>query len=141
MTVGICSGYFQRLHEGHKKYIQTAALYCDRVIVIVNNDDQQKAKYKDFTNLRTAAEIAEEVRGVFPGVETVISVDTDGSVRKTLHYIYRRRQSGDVYYFCKDADRNSLNIPESDTLNALGICLLHFGNPKENSSSQIMRDE
>ena len=141
MTVAICSGYFQRFHEGHKRYIKNAIQRSDRVIVIVNNDRQQRTKYKGFENIRTSAQIAEEIREAFPAVQTVEAIDKDGSVCETLAKIYSQKATGDILLFCKDADRNLGNIPEAETLVALGINLLQFQNKKENSSSEIMREE
>ena len=141
MNIGICSGYFQRFHEGHRTYIQNAQEHCERVIVIINNDAQQRAKYKAFENIRTCAQIAEEIRAAFPTVETIEAIDPDETVCRTLGLIYSRWQPGDTYLFCKDADRNAENIPETKTLEALGIGLLQFHNKKENSSSELMRRE
>lgn len=141
MTVAICSGYFQRFHEGHKTYIKNAIQRSDRVIVIVNNDRQQRTKYKEFENLKSCSQIAEEIREAFPTVHTVEAIDKDCSVCKTLNWIYSQKKPGEVLMFCKDADRNLGNIPEAETLVTLGINLLQFQNKKENSSTEIMREE
>ena len=46
----IVSGYFNPLHRGHIEYFHSARQYADKLIVIVNNDNQRKKK-KDLKNL------------------------------------------------------------------------------------------
>lgn len=139
MRLGICSGYFQRFHTGHRRYIKQAKDACDMLIVIVNNDGQQKKKYKGFKNIRSCKEIQKEIRKAFE-VLTVESIDTDGSVCATLEAL-REKYPTDELLFCKDADRTIANIPERAVLEKADIRLLQFTNPKENSSAAIMRAE
>jgi len=139
MRVGICSGYFQRFHTGHRRYIKQAKDACDMLIVIVNNDGQQKKKYKGFKNIRSCKEIQKEIKKAFD-VLTVESIDTDGSVCATLEAL-RENYPTDELLFCKDADRTIANIPERAVLEKADIRLLQFTNPKENSSAAIMRAE
>ena len=141
MTITICSGYFQRFHAGHATYIENALRFGERTIVIINNDAQQKRKYKEFKNIKPFLQIAAEIRRTFPEVIIMESVDTDGTVCKTLETIYREKQCGERLLFCKDADRNLSNIPEAETLNRLHIGLLQFTHAKEGSSTEIMRGE
>lgn len=138
MRIGICSGYFQRFHIGHRKYILDAKAACDMVVVIINNQDQQKRKYKGFKNLKTYNQIAAEIRTL--DVLTTEAIDKDGSVCETLAAL-RKKHPDDELLFCKDADRNINNIPERETLERENIKLLQFFNPKENSSTDIMRKE
>jgi cytidyltransferase-like protein len=42
--IGIVSGYFNPIHQGHIEYINAAKDECDYLVVIVNNDDQVKLK-------------------------------------------------------------------------------------------------
>ena len=139
MKLGICSGYFQRFHTGHRKYIKDAIAACDMVVVIVNNDRQQKRKYKGFKKLKSAGEIAEQIRKELE-VMTTESIDQDGSVCQTLTQL-RKKYPGDDLYFCKDADRTIENIPEAKTLARENIKLLQFSNPKVESSTAIMQRE
>jgi len=37
--IGIVSGYFNPIHQGHIEYINAAKDECDYLVVIVNNDD------------------------------------------------------------------------------------------------------
>lgn len=140
MKIGICSGYFQRFHNGHIDYIKTAVKCFDVVIVIINNDLQQRNKYKDFTDIKNVREIEEEIKLYFPSVIIKVSVDEDGTVCKTLHCL-RKSYPDDVLFFCKDGDRNIRNIPEKESLEQLHIIFRQFTNIKKDSSSKIMAGE
>lgn len=139
MKIGICSGYFQRFHTGHRRYIKEAKAACDMLVVIINNDSQQKRKYKGFKKIRSCAEIEKEIKKDFE-VLTVESIDTDGSVCATLEAM-RKKYPTDELMFIKDADRTIANIPEKAVLETANIRLLQFTNPKEESSTAIMRRE
>lgn len=139
MKIGICSGYFQRFHIGHRKYIKEAKAACDMLVVIVNNDSQQKRKYKGFNKIRSCAEIEKEITKDFE-VLTVEAIDSDGSVCATLEEL-RKKYPDDELLFFKDADRTIENIPEKPVLEKANIRLLQFTNPKEESSTAIMKRE
>ena len=42
MRVVVISGYFNPIHTGHLDYIKAASKLGDRLVVIVNNDEQVK---------------------------------------------------------------------------------------------------
>lgn len=138
-TLGICSGYFQRFHEGHKKYISDCIEKFDYTVVIINNDNQQKNKYKGFETIKSVKKIGLQIKSEFPQVEIIESIDEDESVNETLKFLYNKYNKQFKLFFCKDADRNINNIAEKNTLKDLGIELMQFNNPKINSSSKIMK--
>lgn len=138
-AIGICSGYFQRFHEGHKKYISDCIKKFDCTIVIINNDNQQKNKYKGFERIKTVKKIGLQIKSEFPQVEIIESIDEDESVNETLKVLYDKYNKENKLYFCKDGDRNIDNIAEKQTLKELGIKFIKFNNPKINSSSKIMK--
>ena len=140
MTVGICSGYFQRFHKGHIDYIQSAINFFDHVVVIVNNDIQQKKKYADFSDIRNSEDIKFEIMKIFSKdmPRIITSIDTDESVCQTLSLI-RSLYPKCTLYFCKDADRNKKNIPETKILRKCRIKYINFLNPKIDSSTEIMK--
>ena len=139
-TIGICSGYFQRFHEGHRKYISDCIEKFDYTVVIINNDNQQKNKYKGFEKIKSVKKIGLQIKSEFPQVEIFESIDEDESVNETLNILYKRFNFCDFkLYFCKDGDRNINNIAEKQTLKELGIKLIQFNNAKINSSSEIMK--
>lgn len=143
MTIGICSGYFQRLHDGHKKYIRTAMDLFEYVIIIINNDIQQKKKYENFENIRSSQEISDEIfeQSIPWGKFRIItSIDCDESVCETLKLIRSLYPSASLY-FCKDGDRNKKNIPETKVLRKARIKYINFLNPKIDSAAEIMKKE
>lgn len=140
MKIGICSGYFQRFHSGHKEYIQKAVNCFDAVIVIVNNTMQQNIKYNSFENIRPVQDIIKIITTNFPDVIIKVAIDTDSTVCETLkelrlNYLYEN------LYFCKDGDRNKKNIPEYKILKELKIKYKQFKSRKIGSSTNIMLDE
>ena len=44
MKVVVISGYFNPIHTGHLDYIKAASKLGDKLVVIVNNDEQVKLK-------------------------------------------------------------------------------------------------
>lgn len=140
MTVGICSGYFQRFHNGHIDYIKSALNYFDYVVVIINNDIQQRNKYKDFEIIRSSEDISTEIMNKFKGerFRIITSIDVDGTVCETLKLI-RSLYPKSSLYFCKDADRNKKNTPEIKVLRKNKIKYINFLNPKIDSSTEIMK--
>lgn len=77
-TVAV-SGYFDPLHRGHVDYLRNARALGDRLVVILNNDDQRAAPPR--TPLEDRRVILESMRCVD---EVIISVDRDATVCKTL---------------------------------------------------------
>jgi cytidyltransferase-like protein len=94
-SIGICSGYFQRFHDGHRKYINECVHKFDHTIVIINNDIQQTNKYKDYKKIHKFAEIEYQIKNEFPMVSIIKSIDYDLTVCATLKMIY-------LYYENKD---------------------------------------
>ena len=87
MKVVVISGYFNPLHTGHLDYIDGAAKLGDRLIVIVNNDEQVKLKGSTpFMDQVSRMRIVNAIKGVG---RVVLSIDTDESVVQTLKSIYK----------------------------------------------------
>jgi cytidyltransferase-like protein len=142
MTVGICSGYFQRFHKGHIEYIQSALNLFDHVVVIINNDIQQRNKYSEYENIRSSEDIKFDIMKQFSGgfPRIITSIDIDDSVCETLKLIKSLYPKCRLY-FCKDADRNKKNIPETKILREYRIKYIHFLHPKLDSATEIMKRE
>lgn len=128
ITVAV-SGYFLYPHVGHIRLIRAARKLGDHLIVIVNNDDQQRQKYGEVIVPESARL---EVIGALRDVDrAVLSIDGDRSVCKTLEML-----RPDV--FANGGDRTSGEIPEAEVCRRLGIHMYDgAGGEKADSSSRI----
>ena len=99
----VVSGYFDPLHIGHIEYINKAKKLGDRLIVILNNDNQAKLKKgKCFMLENDRKIILENLKSVD---SVFLSIDNDDSVSKSLKLI-----NPDI--FAKGGDRYMKEIPE-----------------------------
>lgn len=115
----IISGYFNPLHGGHLDYIEAARSIGDRLIVIVNNDVQQELKKgKVILDEMNRMRLVSALRAVD---ETVLSVDTEPPVNKTLREIALKYQD-DELVFANGGDRVGQRVvPETDVCQEMGI--------------------
>ncbi len=126
-TIVITSGYFNPIHPGHIECLELCKDLWDELRVIVNNDEQVKAKTgKDepFQNEIFRMKIASSLKVV----DTVIlSVDTDGSVCESIKHItklIKDKYGNDTkIIFGKWGDRFSGNIPEVQVCKDLNITI------------------
>ena len=132
--ITVCvSGYFNPLHKGHIRYFKEARALGDRLIVIVNTDEQVKLKgSKPFMDQEERLEIVSAVKYVD---KAVLSIDKDESVVETLKLI-----KPDI--FAKGGDRTLENIPEKEICDKLGIKIVEMvGGTKIQSSSALLKDK
>ena len=122
------SGYFDPIHIGHIEYFKLSKQNADKLMVIVNNDEQSILKKgQHFMPVDERIKIIEELKCVDYVVK---SIDTDKTVCKTLEILEPRPT-----FFCNGGDQNNNSIPEIDICNKLGISLLDgFGNKIQSSS-------
>ena len=122
------SGYFDPIHVGHLEMLEIAKSLGDRLIVIVNNDEQAKLKKgKSFMNERDRLKIVESLKCVD---EAFLSIDKDKTQCETLKYLKPN-------IFAKGGDRTSKEIPESEICAELGIKIIDGLGKKIRSSSEL----
>tara|TARA_Y100000814_G_scaffold238556_1_gene182783 strand:- start:100 stop:543 length:444 start_codon:yes stop_codon:yes gene_type:complete len=136
-TLVIVSGYFSPLHCGHLDYLEAGASLGDRLIVIVNNDLQQKKKkgkvilpQQDRLRIVKALSIVDEA---------CVAIDDDSSVKKTIESIALKNQQFNLI-FANGGDRNQpSDIPEVDVCREHKIQLIFGagGSTKRDSSTRI----
>lgn len=138
----IISGYFNPLHGGHLDYIEAAKAMGDHLVVIVNNDVQQELKKgKVILDEMNRMRLVSALRVVD---ETVLSIDTEPPVIKTLREIALKYQ-GDELIFANGGDRSGERVvPETDICHEMGIEMV-FGVGsdevvKRDSSSRINQE-
>lgn len=128
MTIVAVSGYFDPLHAGHIEYFEMAKKLGDKLIVILNNDEQSVLKKgKMFMPEWERRKILEALKDVD---EVYMSIDDDLSVCKSLQVV-----RPDI--FAKGGDRFSDEVPEKDICKEMGIRMIDGLGSKIQSSSWL----
>lgn len=122
------------IHEGHIEHIIEARKLGDKLILILDRDDQLRAKRgyvvkSQLSRLRIAYGL--QLLGVID--EVVLSTDTDLTCAKTLRTIKPR-------IFAKGGDRTSDNIPESEkkVCEKIGCRIVYEVGRQLNSSTKLV---
>jgi cytidyltransferase-like protein len=128
MKIVCVSGYFDPIHIGHIEYFKQSKAIGDKLMVIVNNDEQALLKKgKHFMKADERIAIIKELRCVDYVVK---SIDTDRTVCKTLETVEPKPD-----FFCNGGDQNNNTIPEVNICSKRGIELRDgFGNKIQSSS-------
>src|ERR1700712_1179732 len=96
MKVVIVSGYFNPLHGGHLDMIEAARAMGDKLIVIVNNDQQQLLKKgKIILDDKNRLRVLRALRDVN---EVVLSVDEDPTIIKTLEMVAKQHPGDELVF-------------------------------------------
>lgn len=124
MRIVIVSGYFNPLHGGHLDMIEAAARLGDRLICVVNNDEQQVLKKgKIILDAENRLRLISALRDVD---EAILSIDRDPTQIETLKKIAAKYKNDEIV-FANGGDRDGERaIPESSICHELGIDLV-FG--------------
>ena len=139
MRIVIVAGGFDPLHRGHIDHIRKARALGNRLIAITHLDEILIAKKGYcFMPLADRQAILESIKWVD---EVVISIDSDGTVAKTLEML-RQNTEGELI-FAKGGDRapDSVPIPrnETETCERLGIQIVYGIGDKLDSSQDIVK--
>tara|TARA_Y100000782_G_scaffold83456_1_gene90379 strand:- start:123 stop:536 length:414 start_codon:yes stop_codon:yes gene_type:complete len=129
------SGYFDPIHIGHLEYFKKSKQIGDKLMVIVNNDEQAILKKgKSFMSVNERIQIIKELRCV----DFVIkSIDLDRTVCKTLETVVPKPD-----YFCNGGDQNNNTIPEVEICKKRNIELRDgFGDKIQSSSWLIQKSK
>lgn len=137
MRIVILSGFFNPLHGGHLDMIEEAAQTADKLIVIVNNDTQQKIKKgKIILDERNRLRLISALKYVD---DAVLAIDKDPPVSETIRIIAREHPN-DELIFANGGDRSSPKVvPETAVCEEFGIKMVYGigGNNKTDSSTRI----
>lgn len=126
------SGYFDPLHIGHIEYFKKSKQIGDKLMVIVNNDEQSCLKKgKAFMPCDERVQIINELKCVNLVIK---SIDIDRTVCKTLETVIPK-----PHYFCNGGDQNNNTIPEGDICIARKIELRDGFGHKIQSSSWLIK--
>ena len=136
--VGVVSGYFNPIHQGHIEYINAAKNDCDHLVVIVNNDYQVKLKGSTpFMDTRHRAFIVNSLKSVD---EVFISIDEDRSVAKSLRTIIQFYPKSEVvFYNSGDRSPDTYESKEASVCKHYGASTKFLDLPKVYSSSELKK--
>lgn len=141
-TVVIQSGYFNPLHSGHLQSLKAAKELGDKLIVIVNNDEQ--VKLKGSVPFMKQEERLEIVRAIKYVDIAVLSVEDDKkTIADSLSLIAACQPNQHKLIFAKGGDRSDpSNMPEDELeacdRNNIEIIYGVGGFDKPNSSSDLI---
>lgn len=122
------SGFWDPVHIGHVELFKLAKKLGDKLVVILNTDEQAILKKgKSFMCLEERKIILEALRDVD---EVIVSIDTDKTVCKTLVLVKPN-------IFANGGDRHNDEIPESKICKKLGIKIVDGLGKKIQSSSNL----
>ena len=139
MKAIIVSGYFNPLHKGHLEYLNNAKAIADKLIVIVNNDNQRELKgSKVFQDEEERVIIISNLKAVD---EVVLSIDQDRTVCDTIRHISEKFGKEYDLAFANGGDQSNKTIPEVPVCEELGIALIDGLGEKIQSSSWLLEKE
>ena len=128
MKTVVVSGYFDPVHAGHLEYLKLAKDLGDKLIVIVNNNEQCVLKKgKPFMDESDRLEIVKSLKMVD---DVFLSIDNDKSVCKSLEIL-----KPDI--FANGGDRNTNEVPESIICKKYNINMIDGLGNKIRSSSDL----
>jgi len=142
MKTVIASGYMNPIHVGHLDYLEAARKLGNRLIVIVNNDEQVRLKGR----VEFMPE-ADRVRlvGALKCVDgAILSCDIDGAVCTSIERIVLLTQGANYdvdteFVFANGGDQTAETIPETDICERLGVEMVFgVGGGKVASSSELI---
>jgi cytidyltransferase-like protein len=133
----IVSGYFNPLHKGHIELFYKAKEKGEKLIVIINNDNQRTLKgSKAFMLQEERMLIIKELKITD---EVILSIDEDKTVCATIQKIHNEFSSQYKLFFANGGDQNNDSIPEVKVCKDLGIGLIQGLGDKIQSSSLLLK--
>src|SRR5437667_2902915 len=126
----LANGGFDLLHVGHVRYLHAAKQLGGRLIVAVNSDESMRSLKGQGRPLIPAEERAEIIAALADVDAVVIFPEPD--VRRLIHEI-----RPDIH--AKGTDYTVETVPERDEVLAYGGGVVIVGDPKDHSSTEIIR--
>jgi glycerol-3-phosphate cytidylyltransferase/D-beta-D-heptose 7-phosphate kinase/D-beta-D-heptose 1-phosphate adenosyltransferase len=132
----IVSGYFNPIHKGHIKYFNNTKANGDKLLVIVNNDNQRALKgSKEFQKEDERVIIVSSIKCVH---QVFLSIDKDRTVCETIKLIHQQFSKEYRLSFANGGDQNNNSILEAPVCNELNIELIDGMGNKIQSSSWLL---
>jgi D-glycero-beta-D-manno-heptose 1-phosphate adenylyltransferase len=129
-TIVLANGGFDLLHVGHVRYLQAAKKLGGQLVVAVNSDDSVRALKGEGRPVMPEGERAEVVAALASVDAVVIFPELD--VRGIIRDIHP-----DIH--AKGTDYTPESVPEADLVRAHGGRVEIVGDPKNHSTTEIIR--
>ncbi len=129
-TVALANGVFDLLHVGHLRYLQGAKALADTLVVAVNSDASTRAYKGPGRPVIPANERVELLSGLSCTDYVVVFEEAD--VRPIL-----RALKPDIHV--KGTDYTPETIPERDEVLAYGGRVAIAGDPKDHSTTALLK--
>ena len=128
--ITLANGNFDLLHVGHVRYLRGAKALGGKLVVAVNSDDSVRALKGEGRPVMPEQERAEIVAALADVDAVVIFPELD--VRAIIREIRPDVQA-------KGTDYTADSVPERDTVAEYGGRVEIVGDPKDHSTSEILR--
>lgn len=129
-SITLANGCFDLFHVGHVRYLHAAKALGGRLIVAVNSDDSVRALKGEGRPLMPEQERA-EILSAFEDVDAVV-IFPERDVRALIREIRPNVQA-------KGTDYTADTVPERDMVAEYGGRVEIVGDPKDHSTSEIIR--
>ena len=126
----LANGNFDLLHVGHVRYLAGAKALSGKLVVAINSDNSVRALKGEGRPVMPENERAEIVAALADVDAVVIFPELD--VRSIIREIHPDVQA-------KGTDYTAENIPERDTVTEYGGRVAIVGDPKDHSTTEIIR--
>ena len=126
----LANGCFDLFHVGHIRYLEGAKAAGDFLVVAVNSDEQvikQKGEGRPFMPENERAEIVAALRCV-----DLVTIFPEPTVTEVIRAITPD-------FHAKGTDYTSDSVPEKDIVAEVGGKVIIVGDPKDHSSSDMLR--
>src|SRR5215471_3993162 len=128
--ITLANGNFDLLHVGHVRYLRGAKALGGKLVVAINSDESVRALKGEGRPIMPENERAEIVAALADVDAVVIFTELD--VRAIIREIRPDIQA-------KGTDYTAESVPERDTVAEYGGRVAIVGDPKDHSTSEILR--
>jgi D-glycero-beta-D-manno-heptose 1-phosphate adenylyltransferase len=129
-SITLANGNFDLLHVGHVRYLQGAKALGGKLVVAINSDDSVRALKGEGRPVMPEQERAEIVAALADVDAVVVFPEVD--VRAIIREIRPDVQA-------KGTDYTAESVPERDAVVEYGGRVEIVGDPKDHSTSEILR--
>ncbi|MBL8920849.1 MAG: adenylyltransferase/cytidyltransferase family protein [Myxococcaceae bacterium] len=130
LTVALANGAFDLLHVGHVRYLQGAKALADRLVVAVNSDASTRALKGPGRPVIPEGERAELLEAL--ACTDAVLIFSEPDVRQVLRALK-------PHFQVKGTDYTPDTVPERAELEAWGGQVVIAGDPKDHSTTELVK--